>query len=96
MPCWPPSGRMRVSSANCNKRTDASEPDTRLGGLFCSNGTPSGVDFEAARELGLNVIHALALPGKVAPVTAAKAIKETIYNMLREAGRLGPGKEGPL
>lgn len=54
------------------------------------------MDFEAARELGLNVIHALALPGKVAPVTAAKAIKETIYNMLREAGRLGPGKEGPL
>ena len=52
------------------------------------------MDFEAARELGLNVIHALALPGKIAPVTAAKAIKETIYNMLRELGPQRPGKEG--
>ena len=54
------------------------------------------MDFEAAEKLGLNAIHALALPGKVAPVTAAAAIKQTVYNMLREAGRLGPGKEGFL
>ncbi|NBI69002.1 dipicolinate synthase subunit DpsA [Pseudoflavonifractor sp. 60] len=47
---------------------------------------PGGVDLAAAGELGLTVVWALALPGKVAPVTAGAAIKDTIYNMLREAG----------
>ena len=47
---------------------------------------PGGVDLGAAGELKLTVIWALALPGKVAPVTAGAAIKDTIYNMLREAG----------
>ena len=48
---------------------------------------PGGVDLSAAGELGLTVIWALSLPGKVAPVTAGAAIKGTIYNMLRELGR---------
>lgn len=47
---------------------------------------PGGVDFEAAARLGRNVIWALSLPGKVAPVTAGAAIKHTIYNMLHELG----------
>jgi len=47
---------------------------------------PGGVDLAAAGELGLTVIWALALPGKVAPVTAGAAIKTTIYNMLQESG----------
>ena len=47
---------------------------------------PGGVDLEAAGDLGLTVIWALSLPGKTAPVTAGKAIRDTIYNMLREAG----------
>lgn len=47
---------------------------------------PGGVDLGAAGELGLTVIWALALPGKVAPVTAGAAIRDTIYNMLREIG----------
>ena len=47
---------------------------------------PGGVDLGAAGELGLTVIWALALPGKVAPVTAGAAIRNTIYNMLREIG----------
>ena len=47
---------------------------------------PGGVDLSAAGELGLTVIWALALPGKVAPITAGAAIKSTIYNMLRELG----------
>lgn len=47
---------------------------------------PGGVDMEAARQLGVNVIWALSLPGKVAPVTAGKAIQTTIYNILREQG----------
>lgn len=47
---------------------------------------PGGVDFEKARELGLNTIWALSLPGKVAPVTAAKFIKDTVYNIINELG----------
>lgn len=45
---------------------------------------PGGVDFESARELGVKVIWALSLPGKVAPVTAGIIIKDTITNMLNE------------
>lgn len=45
---------------------------------------PGGVDFESARELGVKVIWALSLPGKVAPVTAGIIIKDTITNMLSE------------
>lgn len=47
---------------------------------------PGGVDLEAAGELGLPVIWALSLPGKVAPVTAAQAIRQTVYHMLQEEG----------
>lgn len=47
---------------------------------------PGGVDMEAARRLGVRASWALSLPGKVAPVTAAKAIQTTIYNILREQG----------
>lgn len=47
---------------------------------------PGGVNFEKAKMLGLKVIWALSLPGKVAPVTAAKIIKETVYNILMELG----------
>lgn len=47
---------------------------------------PGGVDFERAKALGIKVIWALSLPGKVAPITAAKFIKETIYNIIEELG----------
>ncbi|MCD8390713.1 MAG: dipicolinate synthase subunit DpsA [Firmicutes bacterium] len=45
---------------------------------------PGGVDFETAKKLGLKVIWALSLPGKVAPVTSGKIIKDTILNILNE------------
>ena len=45
---------------------------------------PGGVDFETAKELGLNTIWALSLPGKVAPVTAGRIIYDTIENMIEE------------
>lgn len=45
---------------------------------------PGGVDLEAAAELGVKVIWALSLPGKVAPVTSGKIIRDTIYHMLQE------------
>ena len=45
---------------------------------------PGGVDAEAASELGINFEWALALPGKVAPVTSAQYIKMIIDFILRE------------
>ncbi len=47
---------------------------------------PGGVDFEAARQLGVKTIHALSLPGRVAPMTAARAVWVTVCNILREEG----------
>lgn len=43
---------------------------------------PGGIDFDAAQALGVRVIWALSLPGKVAPVTSGRAIRDTIYNMI--------------
>jgi len=47
---------------------------------------PGGVDFERAKNMGIKVIWALSLPGKVAPITAAKFIKEAVYNIIEELG----------
>jgi dipicolinate synthase subunit A len=47
---------------------------------------PGGVDFEKARELGVKAIWALSLPGKVAPLTAAEFIRDTVYNIMDELG----------
>lgn len=45
---------------------------------------PGGVDFEAANVFGIKAIHALALPGKAAPVTAGEIIACTAFNILNE------------
>lgn len=45
---------------------------------------PGGFDMEDAKDLNLKLVWALALPGKVAPVTSAEFIKETIYNILNK------------
>lgn len=45
---------------------------------------PGGVDKKSADNLGIKVIWALALPGKVAPYSAAKCIKQTIYNEIKD------------
>lgn len=47
---------------------------------------PGGVDMEAASRLGRRVVWALSLPGKVAPLTAAGCLRDTVYNILQEAG----------
>ena len=47
---------------------------------------PGGVDFEAAVRQGVRAIWALSLPGKVAPVTSGKIIRDTIYNIWNELG----------
>lgn len=51
---------------------------------------PGGVDLEAARALGLKSVQALALPGKVAPVTAGGIIKDAVCHMLAEMEREVP------
>lgn len=45
---------------------------------------PGGVDFDAAKEMGLNVLWALGLPADISPVTSGAIIKETILNILYE------------
>ena len=45
---------------------------------------PGGVDMEAAAALGVRVIWALSLPGKVAPVTSGRYIKDTVYHIMEE------------
>jgi len=52
---------------------------------------PGGFDLEAVQQLGLKLLSAPGLPGKVAPLTAARIIQKTIYRMLEE---LNLGKEG--
>ena len=47
---------------------------------------PGGVDFEAAGGIGLKVVWALSLPGKVAPISAGEIIALTILNILKERG----------
>lgn len=47
---------------------------------------PGGVDFDTAKELGRRVIWALSLPGKAAPLTAGRIIKNTLMNILEELG----------
>ena len=45
---------------------------------------PGGIDKRVAKDKNIKLVWALALPGKVAPVTTAEFIKDTIYNVLRE------------
>ena len=45
---------------------------------------PGGVDTKAAEKLGIRMIRALSLPGRVAPKAAGEIIKETVYNMMEE------------
>ncbi len=45
--------------------------------------SPGGVDFNYAKEIGLSVVWALSLPGKVAPLSSAIYIKEAIDKILK-------------
>lgn len=45
---------------------------------------PGGIDKKVIKEKNLKFIWALSLSGKVAPITSAEFIKETIYNILKE------------
>jgi len=43
---------------------------------------PGGADDESAAALGVRVIHALSLPGREAPLTAGRYLRDTVYHML--------------
>ena len=45
---------------------------------------PGGVDIKAAKNRGLKLIWALSISGKVAPLTSAEYIVETLYHVLKE------------
>lgn len=45
---------------------------------------PGGVDRNAIKERKIKFVWALSLPGKVAPITSAEFIKETLYNIYNE------------
>ncbi len=47
---------------------------------------PGGINYYAADKMGKKVIHALALPGKMAPVSSAEFMLDTIYNIIEEEG----------
>lgn len=46
---------------------------------------PGGIDENAANKRKIKFIWALALPGKVAPVTTAEFIKDTIYDIMKRS-----------
>lgn len=50
---------------------------------------PGGTDFRAAEEQGVKAIHALGLPGIVAPKTAGKIMARTIIELLTDAVTIG-------
>lgn len=45
---------------------------------------PGGVDRDEIKKQNIKFIWALSLPGKVAPITSAEFIKETLYNVVNE------------
>ncbi len=45
---------------------------------------PGGVDKDVIKERKIKFVWALSLPGKIAPVTSAEFIKETLYNLVKE------------
>ncbi len=49
--------------------------------------TPGGIDGKMATSMGLKFIWALALPGRIAPSSSAKFIKDTVYNILEERSK---------
>lgn len=48
---------------------------------------PGGIDRTAADEKNIKVIDALALPGKVAPTTTAKFMKDLIFEIINDKQR---------
>jgi len=43
---------------------------------------PGGIDHDKAKELGLNSMHYLGVPGKVSPLTAAEQVRSSILKII--------------
>ena len=71
-----------------SRRLDWVNPEAFLLDLASA---PGGVDREKAEALGLRVLQAPGLPGRTAPVTAAMAIRDSVYHILWE---LEEGNDG--
>jgi dipicolinate synthase subunit A len=69
-------GRLMRLKRDCLVVDLASKPGVQ------STGFPG--DFELAKEIGVEVIWALSIPGKVAPITAGEIIADTIINIINE------------
>lgn len=59
------------------------DPDTLFIELASA---PGGIDLEAAGGMGLRVLPAPSLPGRMSPKASGELIKETVYHMLSEDG----------
>ena len=44
--------------------------------------SPGGVDYDAAQRLGISALHCLGLPGKYAPASSARHLKQFIESKL--------------
>lgn len=49
--------------------------------------SPGGIDGKIATSMGLKFIWALSLPGRIAPNSSAKFIKDTVYTILDERSK---------
>ena len=49
---------------------------------------PGGIDADAVKEYGLQLVVERGLPGIVAPESAAKYIRDAIYHILNEQGEM--------
>ena len=58
-------------------------------GCFCLDlaSFPGGIDMDSASVLGVHAVWALGLPAKTSPLSAAEAIRDTVYNILKEVGK---------
>lgn len=65
------------------KHLEAVQPDAFIIDLAT---LPGGVDWDAAKDLGVHAVSLPGIPGKTAPKTAAKAILNAVYNILHELG----------
>ena len=54
--------------------------------LIDLSSVPGGVDFGAAKELGIKAVWALSLPGKYAPETAGSIICDTLIELFEREG----------
>lgn len=56
------------------------------GCLYIDLASALGADFAAAERMGICCIRAGGLPGRLVPLTAAQAIRNTVYQMILEEG----------